>query len=223
MFYSLLILFLFTTNLFAFSFGGGSAGSAGFETYQARILKFTQRILNGLDKIEQKIDSNPNMTPEEKAEAKQTIDQIRTQVEKYESEIESAKTTAELIQINKDLLLYLKDNKEEIKKTMAKVLFNTIEYTIPIIEEYIEKVEQMLPMLKKACPQASAQIAALEKELDELKVLLNKLEAFAEAYDEDNPMTIQEMAQYKEELLQAVMLMKSMTITIKSIQTMCLI
>ncbi len=191
-----------------------------FDTYQQKLLNLCSKSIDKLDKLNQKIQDNPNLDESEKKESEETINTIETQIKAYQTEINQATTVQELNQINKELVAYLKENKETIRKTTAKIIFNIIEYSIPILEEYINKIESdILPVLKKTCSDQAMQIDALEKQLDELKELLDLLENYAENFDPEEGVTKNVLIENKNNLIKAVVLAKSIAMTVQNLQS----
>ncbi len=194
----------------------------GVDAYKQGLLQTTSKIIEKLDTLENKINSNENLDDQQKQEAIQYIEKVRSNIEKYETKIESAETMTELIVLNKEMTSYMKNN-EDLRKAVATTTVETAKKVIPKVEAFIDIAEQeILPVLEKMCPDNSAQIEKLYEQLDELKVVLDQLENFVNSYDPENPMSASDLKQYQDQIVNAGKLMAGIALNVELLYNQCL-
>lgn len=150
---------------------------------QLDFYRLKQAILAGVDRaivrisnIENKIESNPRISETAKQSIIEALDTVKEGLISYREEVEEAKTLKELRAANQRLIKYLWENRNVLRENIEKAIIDMANEVLTEAEEFIEKVKQVLKILKITCPaeretiaETEAQLEQLENEIDILK------------------------------------------------------
>lgn len=151
-------------------------GEPGLDAMKNQLVSRIDNSLEKLDKAEKVIENNPRLSQESKDVLLQSLQNVENGLESYKSEAESAESVAEVVELNKEVVQYLVDNKDVIKNNVKNLVTVLGLEAVDQAEEYIQKAEQILKVLKVVCPSEADSIRQAEYQLDELEQELNSLE-----------------------------------------------
>lgn len=121
---------------------------ATFESRKALILTGVNIVLKALTETKNQINNSVVLNSQQKEELLTIVTQTESTLYNYKKSVEEAKTSEELTQANKNLIQYLKDNKEKIRATVAKVVMIGVEGTMQAAEEYLKAAADVSSALK---------------------------------------------------------------------------
>jgi tetratricopeptide (TPR) repeat protein len=188
-------------------------GDSGFEAVQEQLVSRIDRALEKLDKAEGVIENNPRLSQEAKDALLQSLQNVENGLESYKTETESAESVAEIVELNKEVVQYLVDNKDVIKNNVKNLAVVLGLEAVNQAEEYIQKAEQILKVLKVVCPSEADNIKQAESQLNQLEQELNSLE---QAIDSGQTLEI------KKGIIEVSKTTKELTKTLQTIQENCL-
>lgn len=163
-----------------------------FNVFKGRILKGLDRLINGLNILTERINSNPRVDPATKEIVLAELNKIEEGLINYKVQIEQAENLDELQAINQEIIKYLIDNKEVIKENLIQVIVSIGEQARETAEELQKKINTILNTMKLICPEEAAAIKALQNQLDELNSLIASL---ASALQTKDPVLIKKVTQ----------------------------
>ena len=136
-----------------------------YDAFKAALLKRIDRAISMIDKTSQKISGNTKIADASKEVTLSSLANAKKGLESYRAKAEKSTSLDELKAINQEMIKYLKDNKDLIKKNVQNTLSVIGEEVSKKAEEYKKKLMLTLETLKKTCPSEATTIENLEKQL----------------------------------------------------------
>lgn len=184
-----------------------------FDRLKQTILTGIDNSVNRLNEIESEIESNPEVSNATKESLSDALNIIENGLLSYKSEVEKATTLAELRAANQEITKYLQDNKEVIKENIRVAIIDIAEQASKKAEEFKEKVEHLLELLKIVCPSEEETITEIETQLQQLA---DEIDALKQAIQSKDTLTI------KQEIKKISQLSKDIADNLKEIEAACL-
>lgn len=182
--------------------------------------KLKQSILTGIDnsidrlnEIESKIESNPEISDATKQGIIDALNTVEIGLLSYKSEVEKATTLEELRTVNQEIIKYLIDNKDVIRENIREAIIDIAEQASKKAEEFKEKVEVLLKILKVACPSEEETITEIETQLQQLE---DEIGVLKQAIQSEDTLTI------KQEIIKISQLSKDIANNLEEIEAACL-
>lgn len=208
---TLITLLIFATLATSFP-SNSNAKQLTFEQRQASLLSRIDNVLGKLDNAQNNIAGNTKVDDATKQSILNALNNVEAALLSYKSEVEQASTLDELQALNQEVLQYLLDNKDVIKKNIGSAITNIANQAIQKAEEFKEAFEKLLPVLKAVCPSEADTITELEAQLAQLESEIATLASLIQTKD---------AAAIKQELATMSQLMKSMVANVTQIQSTC--
>lgn len=167
----------------AFAVDAGGSPVVNFATLQQSIIKVIDAAVAKLDGAEAKISSNTAIAGSTKQAALDGLNKTETALLNYKTKVQAATSVAELQALNKQIIQYIKDNKDVIRANIQLVITNIATQVSAKVAELEELIANVLTALKITCPSEIATINELESQLQQLKTESAKLQAAIKAKD----------------------------------------
>ncbi len=168
-----------------------AALNANFDAYQEALLKALDAVILKLDKLEDQITSNEFIDDETQRSAQESISDITSALTDYRAQIEDATTAEEIQAINKEMIQYIKDHKDEILATVSQATYSMAYYTLDAAQVYIAYANSVLEIYEKTCDEYEDDIQAIEDKLAELQVSIEEMQ---DTLETNGPVTEEDMA-----------------------------
>jgi len=140
------------------------------------ILTGVDRAIQRIEEIEDRIEKNPRINEETKQSIFTALDIVKDGLVSYKEEVEEATKLKELQAANQRLIKYLWENRNVLRENIERAIVEMANDVLNEAEEFIEKVEEVLKILKIICPTereiisgTEAQLQQLEREIDVLR------------------------------------------------------
>ncbi|OHA04741.1 MAG: hypothetical protein A2934_01785 [Candidatus Sungbacteria bacterium RIFCSPLOWO2_01_FULL_47_10] len=188
-------------------------GGVQFDTLKQTTLTVVDAALKKLNAAEALVQSNPNISDEVKTDVITLFNDVENALLGYKADVEQTTTLEELKAVNQEIVAYLSANKDVFKESFKKIKADIAQNAKIKAEEFKQKVEQIIVILKVTCPQEKDAIAEVEQQLSELQTHITALNAAIHAKD---------TVAMKKEMLAIETLMKAMIANMKQIEESCL-
>ena len=184
-----------------------------FDNLKEGILKRVDSLIKRLNDIESKIESNPGISDATKESIIDALNIVENGLISYKAEVEKATTLEELRAANQGIIKYLIDNKDVIRENIREAIIDIAEQASEKAEEFKEKVEQLLKILKVTCPSEIETISELETQLQQLG---DEIDVLEQAIQSEDTQTI------KQQIKEISELSKDIANNLKKIKAACL-
>ena len=156
---------------------------SGFERLKETILAGVDRIIQRIEKVEERIENNPGLSETTKQSILESLDLVKDGLISYRDEIEEVETLEELRAANQRLIKYLLDNRKVLRENIEKAIIDTANEFLERTEEFIENVQKILKILKTTCPAERKIISETEDQLEQLEVEIGILKEAIQSKD----------------------------------------
>lgn len=153
---------------------------ATYETKKAALITATNAALLTIREVESQISNSQNLTSAQKKELLAAIEQLEKTIQNYQNAVKQSANSDQLLEANKKFANYIKQNKEQIRASISKVIMIGVQATLEAAKNYLETAKAVSSALK-LCGSNTATldqyINKAEKQLYELEKLVIQIMA----------------------------------------------
>lgn len=157
-----------------------------FEERKENALKILDAALQLVRDITTNVTKNTKMEQDAKTDLVRVLNTLEIALTNYRSRVDATQTQEELQAVNREVLQYLVDHRDDMANAIRDAVTKIAERIALRAEEFKQKVERVLVTMKVLCPSEKATIEAVERDLAILDTEIKELRASIQRRDADS-------------------------------------